>query len=183
MSNSSASPITIIDGATTHKTTGSQNIYFGAKGNASTASGTYTGTVIVSVVSGVIDNNNPITPTNPDTPADDTPNNNTATYTGSTGTGATQGVGSTSGAVGTTVYTTTSGNTTTTEVSAGDNRSAYASPQGERYETFSSIADGSLPITGLIMASSVAAVTGLTFFVLAYRDDDDDEDEEESVNN
>lgn len=183
MTNSSASPITIIDGATTPKTTGSQNIYFGAKGNASTASGTYTGTVIVSVVSGVIDNNNPITPTNPDTPADDTPNNNTATYTGSTGTGATQGVGSTSGAVGTTVYTTTSGNTTTTEVSAGDNRSAYASPQGERYETFSSIADGSLPITGLIMASSVAAVTGLTFFVLAYRDDDDDEDEEESVNN
>ena len=179
MINSSASPIVIMDGATSPKRTGTQNIYFGAKGDNSTASGTYTGTVIVSVVSGGIDNNNPITPTNPDTPSDDTPNDNAATYTGSTGTGATQGVGK-SGTTGTTVYTTTSGNTTTTEISGGDNRSAYAGPQGERYETFTNVTDGSLPVTGLVMASSVAAVTGFTFFIFAYRDDDDDDDEEEN---
>ena len=183
MVNSSANPIIIMDGTSQNngpaKNTGTQNIYFGAKGDSSTASGTYTGTVIISVVSGGIDNNdNPVTPTNPDTPSDDTPNDNAATYTGSTGTGATQGVGS-SGTTGTTVYTTTSGNTTTTEISGGDNRSAYANPQGELYETFSNIADGSMPITGLVMASSVAAVTGFTFFIFAYRDDDDDDEEEE----
>ncbi len=181
MTNSTSTPIVIMDGVTTPKKTGSQNLYFGAKGGTDTAAGTYAGTVVVSVVTGGITNDNPITPTNPDTPSDDTPNDNTATYTGSTGTGATKGVGSTTGAVGTTVYTTTSasGNTTTTEVSGGDNRSAYASPQGEHYDTFSSIADSSAPIIGLVMASSTAGVTGLTFFILAYRDDDDDEDEEE----
>lgn len=183
MVNSMTSPIVIMDGATTPKTTGTQNIYFGAKGNNETKSGTYSGTVIISVVSGGIDDtDNPVTPTNPDTPSvDPTPNDNTATYTGDTGTGATRGVGS-SGTVGTTVYRTTSGNTTTTEISGGDNRSAYANPQGERYETFSNIAEGSLPVTALAMASSVAAFTGLTFFVLAYRDDDDDDDEEEQAN-
>lgn len=179
MINTSASPIIIMDGATSPKSTGTQNIYFGAKGDSSTASGTYTGTVIVSVVTGTIDvNTNPTTPTNPDEPSDDTANDGAATYTGSTGTGATKGVGS-SGTSGTTIYTTTSGDTTTTEISGGDNRSAYANPQGERYETFSNVVEGSMPITGLVMASSVAAFTGFTFFIFAYRDDDDDDDDEE----
>lgn len=180
MVNSTATPIVIMDGVTTPKTTGTQNIYFGAKGDDTTKSGTYSGTVIISVVTGGIDDDdNPVTPDNPVNPdVDPTPNDDNAAYTGGTGDGATQGVGS-SGTVGTTVYTTTSGNTTTTEVTGGDNRSAYANPQGERYETFSNIADGALPITAFAMASSVAAFTGLTFFVLAYRDDDDDDDEEE----
>ena len=169
--SSSSNPIVIMDGATTPKSSGTQNIYFGAKSDASLRAGTYTGTVVVSVVSGGIASNNPVTPTNPARPSDDNVSNGAAYRSG------TRGVGS-SGTSGTTIYTTTSGNTTKTEISGGDNREAYAHPQGERYETFTDVNEG-LPITGLVMASTVAAFTGFTFFILAYRDDDDDEDEEQ----
>lgn len=47
-----------------------QDIYFGAKADSTIASGTYAETVIISVVTGVITNENPITPTNPATPED-----------------------------------------------------------------------------------------------------------------
>ena len=172
--SSRSNPIVIMDGvATTPKSSsGTQNIYFGAKGDAGTRAGTYSGTVVVSVVTGGIDSNNPVTPSDPARPSDDNVSNGAAYRSG------TRGVGS-SGTNGTTIYTTTSGDTTTTEISGGDNRGAYANPQGERYETFSNVAEGSMPITGLVMASSVAAVTGFTFFIFAYRDDDDDDDEEE----
>ena len=168
--SASSNPIVIMDGATTPKSSGTQNVYFGAKGDITTVAGIYSGTVVVSVVSGGITSTNPITPTNPDTPSDDTPNDHQASY-------VLRGVGS-SDASGTTIYTTTSGNTSKAEISAGDNREAYAHPQGERYETFTDVNEG-LPITGLVMASTVAAFTGFTFFILAYRDDDDDEDEEQ----
>lgn len=176
--NTSANPIIVMDGATTVKSSGTQNVYFGAKGNAALPAGTYAGIVVFNVVTGVIDNNNPVTPTNPDTPGDDTPNDNSATYTGSTGTGATQGVGS-SGYTGTTVYTTTSGGTTTTEISGGDITSSY--PLGVTENTVSNIGRGTTIATGLAAAAAVAGTSGVFFFVLAIpnKDDDDDDEEEE----
>lgn len=185
LTNSTTTPITIIS-AGSGITTASQNIYFGAKGSYSTPAGTYQGTVVVSVVSGVITdsndnpNNNPVTPVNPDTPATDV-NNNGATYTTAVSNGAVQGVGSSSYS-GTTVYSTTSNNTTTTEVSGGDNTALYANPHGEQYTSSATsaanVANNNLPATGLLMLASVTAATGILCFALAKRDDDDDDEEE-----
>lgn len=166
---------------------GSQTIWFGAKADITKAAGTYTNTVVLSVVSGDVTqpsdnpNNNPITPTNPATPSIDTPNNNTATYTG---TGTTTGVGST-GSNGTTVYTTTNTSsnteTTTTEVIAGDVTSSYSNPAGVTEYTSSNIASGSPLATGLAVTAGVAATSSAIFFVLAKRKKDDDEEEESQL--
>lgn len=182
--STSGAPITVLSGASGTKT-GTQSIYFGSKASAAKPSGTYSNTVVISVVTGVIDSNtNPATPTNPDTPSTDTTiDDSYATYTGSTGTGATQGVGS-SGSTGTTVYTVTSSNstnqteTTTTEITAGDNTSAY--PKGVSTLSDTNIADSSasLPL-GLAVTAASAATTGLIFFIVAKKRDDDDEEEQQ----
>lgn len=187
----STNPVTVMSRSTA--ATGSQKIWFGTKTDMTQAAGTYSGTVVLSVVTGNVTestdtpNNNPITPTNPVTPAVDTPNDNTATYTGSTGTGATQGVGSSTvgGSVytGTTAYTTRSGGTesvpaetTTTEVTGGDTRTSYAGPQGVITSTASSINSSTPLATGLAVTAGVAAASGLGFFILAKRKDDDDDE-------
>ena len=179
---STSSPITVLSASAGTKN-GSQHIYFGAKASANKASGTYRNTVVISVVTGIINNDNPITPNNPVNPTTDIPNNNTATYTGSTGTGATMGVG-TSGTVGTTVYTTTSNNstagttTTSTQVSGGDNTSTYSSPQGVRSESAGNEQGDSALLIGLAATAGVAATAGTMFFILAKKQDDDDDEEE-----
>ncbi|MBR3132152.1 hypothetical protein IKG33_01960 [Candidatus Saccharibacteria bacterium] len=178
----SSSPITLITGAA-GTTSGSQDVYFGARANINQASGTYVGTVIISVVTGTINSSsNPAVPTNPDSPSDDNPNDGTATYTGSTGTGATKGVGN-SGYTGTTVYTTTSTSsgttTTTTEIGGGDVRSSYASPAGVTEKTVANINNSSSLATGLATTATVAAASGIFFFIVAKRREDDEEDEEE----
>ena len=180
--STSSTPITVLESASAK--TGSQNIYFGTKASTAVPSGTYSNTVVFSVVTGLVDSNNPITPTNPDTPSTDNPNTDTnATYTGSTGTGATQGVGS-SGSTGTTVYSVISSNATnqtdnvTTEITAGDNTNAY--PKGVSTTSDANIASGSssLPI-GLAATAATAATAGIIFFIVAKKRDDDDEEEEQ----
>lgn len=180
MVSTSATPITVIN-ASAGTTTASQDIYFGAKANASKAAGTYVNTVIISVVTGTIDSNtNPITPTNPATPNNTT---NTAAYNSSPIGGSTDG---------TTTYTYRRSNavagttTTTTQVSDGDNVSAYngyTPPQGvrESVSTTESINDGASMAAGLATTAAIAAGTGLFFFVLAKRREDDEDDEEQQM--
>ena len=156
-------PATVLTG----KGAASRDIYFGAKADISQASGTYSGTVIISVVTGEINDNNgggdtPSTPTNPATPisgGDNPSYNATANRT---------------------VYTTTSGTSTTTQVSDGDNRNYY-DPQGVTTSNYSSNISNSSPLAiGLASAAAVAAASGGIFFALAKRKKDDDEEEEQA---
>ena len=188
-SNSSNSPITIMDGATIAKKSGTRNVYFGTRVSSAKPSGTYSNTVVFSVVTGAINNTNPATPTNPVTPATDTvANDSAATYTGDTGTGASQGVGI-SGTTGTTVYTTTSSASTTetitTQVTGGDNRSSYAAPQGVQSvtpavaTTTTNVNEDNTMLSSALAATAVVAGTsGAVFFLLAKKRDDDDDEEE-----
>lgn len=194
--STSASPITLLSSATA--STGSQNIYFGAKADMTQASGTYLGTVIISVVTGTINENsgntdyNPTTPTDPASPVNDNPSDSSGTVaynSGSTGVGISTESGSAPSAggtrySGTTAYTTTTSDgsahtsTSVTEITGGDNRSAYTSPQGV---TTSNINDGSSLSAALATTAAVAAASGAFFFIAAKRrEDDDEEDEEES---
>lgn len=158
-------------------TTGSQDVFFGAKADSTKKSGTYAQTVYFSAVTGTIDTDpdpeNPLNPTNPSTPS---PVDNTPTYANNTGNPAT----------GQTVYTrrTTSGSgtspvsgatkTTTSEVSKGDTRNSYSNPAGV---TTTSTPDSSSSLAvALGVAAGVAAVSGLAFFVAAKRRKDDDEE-------
>lgn len=177
----SSNPVTVLTGTTgSSVASGTRDIYFGASADLSQASGTYSGTVVISVVTGEVKDNNssgsePTTPTDPATSSDDTANDSVATYDSSNGRSRT-------------IYTTTSSDatsspattTTTTEISAGDTTSSYASPQGVIEQTYSSnIATGNSLATGFAVAASVAAASGLFFFIAAKRRDDDDDEEEE----
>lgn len=148
----------------------SKDFYFGAKFANDKAAGTYVGTVVISVVTGVIDDNtNPVTPVNPvnpsneETPAYDSGRNTTAYTYRRTGNGGTS-------------------STTTTEITSGDNRSAYENytpPQGVTYSTASKIGTGVTIATGLGIAASIAATSGYFFLAAARREgEDDDEDDE-----
>ena len=160
-----STPITILSSA--NASTGSKDFYFGAKADVTQASGTYMGTVVISVVSGVIDSTNPITPTNPVTPGE----NQTPVYNSGSNT---------------TAYTyssTNSGTTsTTTQVSKGDNRSAYEGytpPQGVTHSTKTATNTGTDLATGLGIAAAVAATSGLLLFVAARRENDEDDEDNE----
>ena len=179
-----SSPIILISNAQS-STISSRDIYFGAKANASKASGTYMGTVVISVVTGAIEENssdpnyNPTTPENPATPGanEETPYYNS--NTGGTANGSTTYTYSRTSGSGSSATT-----TTTTQVSDGDNRNSYVgytAPQGvtNRQTTTESISEGSSLATGLAVTSAVAATAGTIFFILAKRKKDDDEEEEE----
>ena len=182
MVSTSANPITLIS-ASAGTTTGSQDVYFGAKADVTQAAGTYAGTVVISVVTGIIDSStNPVTPTHPATP-NSTPQ--VATYNSSPIGGSTNG---------TTTYTYTRSHTpsgapatttTTTEVSDGDNVNAYngyVPPQGvrETINTDEYIAGSSSPLAaGLAATATAAAATGIIFFILAKRRDKDDEEQDQ----
>ncbi|MBR3231019.1 hypothetical protein IKF73_03295 [Candidatus Saccharibacteria bacterium] len=161
--SSAETPVQILSSAVA--ATSSKDFYFGAKANVTQASGTYTGTVVISVVSGVIDDNtNPLTPVDPVTPG----NEQTATYDSGRDT---------------TAYTYRStgngGSTTTTEITSGDHRSAYQGytpPQGVTYSTTASLGTGTAMATGFGIAASVAATSGF-FFLAAARREGDDEDQ------
>lgn len=199
----STSPIQLLNESSA--STGNRDVYFGAKADMTQAAGTYTGTVVVNVVTGTINEDtgntdyNPTTPTNPANP---NPTNNTPTYNNTTGgsdntpagvgISTTQGTNPSAGGTrysGTTTYTTRSssgttpdgqtGNVTTTEVSGGDTRTSYQSAQGEILSTEASISEGpSALTTALATTAAVAAASGVFFFIVAKRGDDDDEEEE-----
>lgn len=168
----SSSPETILTG--TGSTTGSRQIYFGAKANSSQAAGTYAGSVVISVVTGEVKDGNtgnePTVPTDPVTPADDNPDT-TPTYISQVGDN------------GVTVYTTRSSDSTTetvaTQVTEGDVTSSY--PLGVTENTSTSVSSGSPLATGLAIASTTAAATGIIFFIIAKRREDDDEEEQNMV--
>lgn len=173
--STSATPITVLSSTST-ASTATEDIYFGAKADATQTVGTYSGSVVISVVSGVVDDDNPITPDNPVTPSDT--NTTNPSYSGA---GTTKGGGTN----GTTAYTTTTNNgdttTTTTEVSDGDTTASYANPAGVTESTTSNINSGSPLAVGLAVSAAVAATSGIFFFILAKRRKDDDEEEEEEL--
>ena len=178
-----STPITLL--SSTSATSGSRDFYFGAKADLTKAAGTYTGTVVVNVVSGVIDpSTNPVTPTNPATPTNTGGSGNPSPAYNPAPTGGSSN--------GTTAYTyTTNGSgsssntsTTTTEVSDGDNRGAYEGytpPQGETYSSNTNINSSSALATGLAVTSALAAASGTMFFILAKRRKDEEEEEQQQL--
>ena len=162
----SSSPTKLL--STTGVGSGSKDIYFGTQVNIAQASGTYTGSVVIAVVSGTIDDDNPVVPDDPATPDDTT--NDKATYDSTKNR---------------TVYSTTEISTdttkTTTEVSEGDTTDAYNNPQGVVEHTSASIVAGTSLATGLAVASAVAATSSIFFFILARRKKDDDDEDEENL--
>ncbi len=162
----SSSPTKLL--STTGIGSGSTSIYFGTQTNAAQAAGTYAGSVVIAVVSGTIDDDNPVVPDDPAQPDDAT--DGKATYDSSKNR---------------TVYSTTEESSdttkTTTEVSEGDTSNAYNNPKGVIEHTTASIATGTSLATGLAVASAVAATSSIFFFILARRKKDDDEDEEENL--
>ena len=167
-----ASVPSYITNSPSSSTTVTKNIFFGAKANLSKSSGTYSNTVVISVVSGVnnTENQNPTTPTNPVHPSDDDSSDGTATFKPSPAGGSNTGA---------TVYTKTSGTTTGTTVTAGDKSGAtFANPAG--VTTVSSVGEGTPLATGLAVTAGVAATAGIIFFIVAKRrrDDEDEEDYE-----
>lgn len=170
-----SSAVTIIDGASTPKTSASQYVYFGAKADITQPAGAYEGTVIISVVSGATNG----TPVDPDTkPSTDTQGDNpyytsTNGYAGSTSGATVYNTSSSSAAAGTT--------TQTTEINPGDTRTAYRNPAGVTENTTSSINSSTPLATGLAVTAAVAATSGTIFFILAKRKKDDEEDEEEET--
>lgn len=163
---SESTPVTVL--RATGTASRSQDIYFGAKASSSSDSGTYTNTVVISVVSGVSTENN--IPENPVTPADDTvANNNTGTYVPAP----------TGGDSGATVYHYTSStdttDTDTTIVTEGDTHTVeYTAPQG-----VSHIIEGTPLATGLAITAAIAATSGAFFFILAKRKKDKEDEEDD----
>lgn len=162
-----ATPNTVIS-PTGAAGTVSQDVYFGAKADSTIASGTYEGTVIISVVSGVTTteeddpNDNPVIPDNPVDPGNLTPS--TPTYDN-----------------GVTAYTTTTTDSTnhtstnTTKINPGNTVSySYADPAGV---TTTVVNEGTPLATGLAVTSAIAATTGIFFLIAAKRRKDDDEEE------
>lgn len=150
-------------------TVNTKDVYFGAKAGMNTDSGTYANTVVFTVVSGVVDNNEnqsntPVTPidTNatpaPTNPAYDSTNDHTV-YTATSQSGS--GTSSVSG----------SSTTTTTQISKGDVTASYADPHGV---TTSSVSEGTPLATGLAVTAGIAAMTGAGFFIAAKRSDKKD---------
>lgn len=171
----SASPVTILN--STIGTTGTKDVYFGAKASSNKQSGTYAQTVYFAAVTGTIDTDNPAVPVNPshDNPTDEiasyTPSTNRTTYTTRTTTTRTPSV-----------TPSVDGNTskTTTQVSNGNTTKSYANAAGVTTVASGSSTTGSstLPIA-LGVAAGVTAVSGTIFFVLAKRRNDDDDEEEQ----
>ena len=161
-----ATPNTLIP-RTSSTGTVSKDIYFGAKADSTIASGTYEGTVIISVVTGVItDPTNPVIPEDPVDPGVLPPN--TPVYDDTSNT---------------TAYTSTStdstnhSSTSTTKINSGNTVNySYADPAGV---TNTVVNEGTPLATGLAVTSAIAATTGIFFLIAAKRRKDDEEEEEE----
>ena len=176
MSTSAISLITAPSGTTT----GSQDVYFGAKANSSQASGTYVGTVVIDVVAGAITVDNPVIPTNPAVNTD-TVAANVATYDASTNRTVYYST-STTPSSGSTPAT----RTTASQVTEGDATDMYQGPAGVNQKsnpmitTNSNVSESGSPLaSSLAITAAAAAAAGAGFFILAKRRDDDDEEEQQ----
>lgn len=154
----------------------SRDIYFGAKASANKVAGTYSNTVVISVVSGITTpddptdpNNNPVIPHDPVTPTSNP---------GATDPAANPSYSTT---YDRTAYTSTSSDgtstTTTTTISEGNAVGSYANPHGIKRSGDADIAGNAGLTAALAVATVVAAGTGTFFFILAKRKKDDDEEE------
>lgn len=153
----------------------SRDIYFGAKADANKVAGTYSNTVVISVVSGI---------TTPDDPTD--PGNNPVIphdpVTPSSNPGASDPTAnpSYSSTYDRTAYTTTTADgtssTTTTTINEGNAVGSYANPHGIKRSDDTDIAGNTGLTAALAVATAVAAGTGAFFFILAKRKKDDDEE-------
>lgn len=157
----------------------STDIYFGAKADVTQAAGTYSGDVIISVVTGVIDSStNPTTPTNPAVDADDTTSgDNYATYVQSKGVSvAYSGTSTSTGSGYTGDGSTDTTNVKTTEIIEGQ----YTAPLGVTTTTTATniVENNNALAIGLAVTATVAAASGMIFFIAGKRDDDDDEEEQ-----
>ncbi len=162
----------------------SDSIYFGTKADTSQVAGIYSGTVVISVVSGVTSPSNPVTPTNPATNSEDTnTTDNYATYNETrnrsvyshtiNNSGSGSGYATRTNTLGTTTDTASTTDTTTTEVIEGQ----YTNPLGVT-ETSGPNASSSTGLAiGLAVTAGVAATSSLVFFALARRKNDEDEEE------
>lgn len=177
MVNSTATPITIASSSVAANS-GDKNIFFGAKADASKPSGTYEGTVVFTVVSGVHDNssipndakNNPATPTTNTVVAENgsyTSGYSASNYNGGSTT-YTKVTSSTDAVSGTT-------NKRLSYVYSGDTLSAVT-PQGV---TTSSVGEGTPLAIGLAVTAAVAASAGIIFFIIAKRKKEDEEEDED----
>ena len=178
MTGTSSAPTQILVGSA-GTGSGSQDVYFGAKADSNQASGTYTGTVIISVVTGAV---TATTPSNPVTPASDSViGDSNATHVAAPAGNTTNGA---------TVYTTTSTSggltTTTTQVSDGDNTASYSSPLGETYRNSGSnnisetnIETNSSTASAIAITAGALAAAGAVSLLIAGKRNKDDEDETE----
>ena len=171
----SSSPVTVL--ASNLGTTGTQDVYFGAKASAAKQSGTYAQTVYFVAVTDTIDTGpNPSNPSNPTTPSTPSEPDSTPVYTANTGNPAT----------GQTTYTrrTTAGSgtspvsgateTTTTQVTKGDTRSSYVNAAGVTSKTAATgttTSSSNISTLGIALASvaGVTAASGILFLVVAKR--------------
>ena len=171
-----ANPIEIVKTTAASSSAIVKDIYFGAKSDGTSASGTYESGVLISVVTGVVDTGeptpvNPVTPVNPITPSDDTtPNDNTGTDVqapkGNTQYGAVVATTTTTDNIEDTI-------TTTTE--------SYAKPAGVT-NTTAAVLDAGTPLaTGLAATAVASATAGIIFFIVAKRRRDEDEEEDENI--
>ena len=159
----------------------SRDIYFGAKASTAKVAGTYSKTVVISVVSGITTpddptdpNNNPVIPNDPVTPesnpgaSDQTANPSySTTYDRTAYTYTTTGSGE---------------STTTTNINEGDVISSYERPHGVKDTSKKSTdgngsdngADNTVLTAVLATTAAVAAGAGTLFFILAKRKNDDE---------
>lgn len=161
----SSAPITTLSNNTAGE--GSRYIFFGTKPGDAQASGTYTGTVVINVVSGTVGVE---IPNNPATDQDTTTNNPSYAYDQTNDR---------------TVYTSVSTNSTagtetiTSIVSSGDTTATYADPAGETTRTAAIASSGVDLAYGLVGAAGVATAAGIAFLILAKKRDDDEDEEDE----
>ncbi len=165
--NSSAAPITIL--SSVDNGSESSDILFGARTDYSQPSGTYYGTIVINVVTGTggvdlpapsPDDPTPVTPPSWPYSPEYNQESDSTTYT----------------------YITDDGNTTTTLISEGDDEDLYDSytpPQGVKQSSKSNINSGSLITIIFTITASVAATSGVLFFILAKRKKDEDSDNDQ----
>ncbi len=160
--------IALSDEANNKPSSLSKDIWFGAKADVTKDSGTYANTIVFTVVSGVItDEDTPVPPVDdPTTPTPSEPGADdqiaqapsSPTYNGGT-------VGADDAVVD-------------TNVTNGDVSNVYQDP-GALGVTKTDIGSGTPLATGLATTAAVAATSGIIFFIVAKRKKDEEEEEVE----
>ena len=158
LSGIGGTPVTVL--TYTQPGTSTKDFYLGAKVDATQASGTYLGTIVVNVVSGVAVTDNPTT-SGTDNPTSSTPASSDQTVAANT----------TNGNVNTTSHhnNTSVAPTNTTQSSTNSAKNSYAAPAGVSDVTNAEISDDSQTTTAIAATATAAAVAGAVAFVFAHK--------------